>query len=198
MVDSQELESLKKDSSIVAKWHQLYKSCVLSGKIKPSQRAIELELELASIFQPLVNVLGRHGENKACALFDYGILDGMFDAKFHPNIISSKKEFQLPCGRVDRLLEHADGSFTVVEIKPSGSMRNQAHGLGQSIMYASSMRAELQDSRDVRAALFVAADYEPEIAAACKSVYVEYVCFPRSAQKLVEELAEIHRFKVGG
>lgn len=155
-------------------------------------RISALLAEMEDIFRPLINVAGRHGEDRSCALFDYGIHSGIFETRLHPGVKASRNEYPLPTGRADRLLEHEDGSFTVVEIKPSGSRRDIAQGLGQSILYASSMRAMLNDNRDVRPALFVSADHDPEISAACKMAGVIYLCFPRSAQKLVDALAETH------
>lgn len=155
-------------------------------------RITEILSEMEDVFRPLTNTVGRIGEDRSCALFDYGIRGGMFDDRLHPGVSTSKKEHQLPAGRVDRLLEHDDGSFTVVEIKPSGSRRDIAQGLGQSILYASSMRSVLNDNRDVRPALFVSSDYDTEIAEACKMAGVAYLCFPRQVQALVDELAMIH------
>ena len=155
-------------------------------------RVAGLLLEMEDIFRPLTNIVGRHGEDRSCALFDYAIQKGLFDDALHPGVNTSRREYLLPAGRADRLLEHEDGSFTVVEIKPSGSRRDIAQGLGQAILYASSMRSALNDNRDVRPALFVSSDYDPEIASACKMVGVAYLCFPRVVQDFVDDLAAIH------
>jgi len=168
------------------------KAAVAAHPDAMTERVSALLREMEDVFLPLTNIAGRHGEDRSCALFDYGIRKEMFDDRLHPGVDTVKKEHQLPAGRVDRLLEHDDGSFTVVEVKPSGSRRDIAQGLGQAILYAASMRSILNDNRDVRPALFVSSDYDHEIAGACKMAGVAYLCFPRQAQALVDQLAAIH------
>lgn len=150
--------------------------------------------EINDIFGPLVNIAGRVGEDRSCALFDYAMASGgmHFSGDLHPGVIRSTREFQLPIGRVDRLLEHDDGSFTTVEIKPSGSRRDIAQGLGQAVMYAAAMRITLNDERDVRPALFVSSNHDPYIAAACDMAGVTYLHFSLDEQRLVSGLARIH------
>lgn len=190
------METLNQEAREHAEFQRFIVQLSASGLVQRTPKMLALEKELSDMWRPLVNVLGRQGEDKACALFDYGITAGLFGKLLHPSVSLLKKEFQLPCGRVDRALEHEDGSYTVVEIKPSGSRRDQAHGLGQAIMYASSMRGMLNDNRDVRAALFVSADHDNEIASACKSVGVQYLCLPFEAQGAIEGLAAIHAINV--
>ena len=118
---------------------------IIESSASPSASAVQHLADLMDARRPLENIRGRIGEDRACALFDYLIKTGNTPAGLHPGVIGLHREYHLPCGRVDRLLEHDDGSFTVVEIKPGGSRRDQSHGLGQSIMYASSMRASRGD-----------------------------------------------------
>jgi len=148
-------------------------------------------VELQEMAWPMENIRGRIGKDRSSALFDYLILTGKEPAGLHPAVTAMRREYQLPCGRVDRLLEHDDCSFTVVEIKPSGSRRDRAHGIGQAILCAASMRAVRQDSADVRGALFTAASYESGIENACKSVGIEYIYMGRFERELIDELASI-------
>ena len=148
-------------------------------------------VRLQEMAWPMENIRGRIGKDRASALFDYLILTGKEPAGLHPGVTAMRREYQLPCGRVDRLLEHDDGSFTVVEIKPLGSRRDQAHGIGQAILCAASMRAARQDGADVRAALFIAAPYDSEIENACKSVGIEYIYMSQFERNLIDELASI-------
>lgn len=150
--------------------------------------------EINDIFGPLANIAGRVGESRSYALFDYAMANGglHFSDVLHPGVIRSTREFVLQVGRVDRLLEHEDGSFTTVEIKPSGSRRDAAQGIGQAVMYAAAMRIALNDGRDVRPALFISSDHDQYIAAACDMAGVTYLNFSRNAQRLVSGMARIH------
>lgn len=195
MQDCEDIERLKDEARLSAELSRFMEILASSGLINFSEKATCLHEESKQIFAPLKNTLGRRGEDKSCALFDYAILGGVFDKQLHQEVVLSRKEYRLKAGRIDRLLEHKDGSFTVVEIKPNGSLRDQAQGLGQSILYAASLRAELRDNREVRSALFISGDFDQEIESACRSVGVEYLYFPYCAQRLVDELAEIHNAK---
>lgn len=183
---------LKVEAARVAAANLIIRAMIDAGIAKQNEKSLAISKEMLDELRPLVNVRGRTGEDKVCATFDYMLQSSHIFPQLHPEIVSIQKEYQLPCGRADRLLMHADGSFTVVEIKPGGSRCHQAHGLGQAIMYASSMRTTRRDNAEIRAALVVGADYDCEIADACKSVGVEYIPISRWEQDLIDDLADIH------
>jgi len=170
----------------------LCRTLIDSGAAKHTEKSLAAEVDLKSEVAPLINIIGRIGEDRICAMFDHLIMDQSHFPQLHPGVVEIHREFQLPCGRADRVLKHADGSFTVVEIKPAGSRRDQAHGLGQVILYASSMRASLNSSADIRAALVVGASHDKEISEACNSAGVEYIAISQFEQRLIEKLAAIY------
>ncbi len=53
------------------------------------------------------------------------------------------------------------------------------------------MRAARQDGADVRAALFIAAPYDSEIANACEAVGIEYIYMGHLERDLIDELVSI-------
>lgn len=164
---------------------------ILEYRGRPVGKAKETLAKLRESWMPLCNVVGKIGEPRACAMFDLGVFEGDQFPELWPDVVASTPEYVLPCGRVDRLLTHADGSLTVVEIKPPGSRRDQAQGLGQAIMYAASLRAKMNSNVEVRAALFVASDLDQEVENACRSVGVTYLHMSWAEQVQTEKFARI-------
>ncbi len=107
----------------------------------------------------LIGAINDTGEALVCSIFDYfcefrrDLLLGL-DGN---GIAGVRKEVTVRCGRVDRLIDHCDGSVTVVEIKGAPDLRAMAGGLGQVLMYAEAVRADCP-GKEVRAALVVGGD----------------------------------------
>jgi hypothetical protein len=162
-------------------------------KIKKSDRYIALEKEMHEILQPTSNILGRKNEDKICAIFD-SMLHSENEfvlSKLHHSIESFAKEFQLECGRCDRVIYHADGVVTVAEVKAKGSRRDHAQGLGQVLMYAAAAR-EQRLSNDVRMALVVGGEKDIWLESACKTAGVSYINISNSVEILCEKYAIIN------
>ncbi|HNY42088.1 MAG TPA: hypothetical protein PKJ41_16915 [Bryobacteraceae bacterium] len=107
---------------------------------------------LREIVSSIVGLRSRIGEGKACAMFDFSLRAGHFDA-FESPVVSYDREFNVSGLRIDQVLHHEDGSVTAVEIKPRGVMRDMSHGIGQSLLYAALMAAA--GNERVRPALFI-------------------------------------------
>lgn len=141
------------------------------------------------IYQRAINIYGRVGEAKTCAIFDYLINQGESAIlKQFDDAVSVRREVKFECGFADRVVEHADRSITVVEIKPAGSRRDHMQGLGQALMYACAAR-EISMSNEVRAALFVSGDSDKWVEAACKSAGAMYICVPKTIEMQLDRYA---------
>ena len=153
--------------------------------LNDAARATQQELEDMLASQSVI--VERVGEKKTCAIFDMTVFEEDADiAKLSSSrIVSVEREATLPCGNVDRLLRHADGTITVVELKGKGSRRDHACGIGQALVYAACARETLGAS-EVRAALFVLGEFDPWIAQACETAGVSYFNIARSAEYLID------------
>lgn len=141
-------------------------------------RVVAAEEDLRRFVDGLSQVHRTQGEAQVCALFDWAIYSEDTDVlgKLHTGVVSNRREVALPCGKADRVLMHADGTATVVEIKAAGSRRDHAQGLGQALLYAEALRAT--GVPDVQMALVVAGDADPWVESACKTAGVSYLAFP--------------------
>ncbi len=99
-------------------------------------------------------ILRAKREALICAVFDKNLRSGNIDRLFFSEPVRFEREVRLPCGNADRIIEHADGTLTVVEVKAAGSRRDHAQGIGQVLLYAAAVRAT-RDVQDVRGMLVV-------------------------------------------
>lgn len=123
-----------------------------------------------------------------CAVLDKNLRNGRLDRLYHSDPIAFEREVRLPCGNADRIIRHADGTLTVVEVKASGSRRDHAQGIGQVLLYTAAVRAT-RDVKDVRGMLVVGGDPDEWIASACKQAGIEYVVITHFEADLEVQIA---------
>lgn len=86
----------------------------------------------------------RSQNNEACitALMQmhciFGHLAGMLQTA---PIASYKFEHHIGCGRIDLLLRHVDGGFSIVEVKSDSSIHNVVAGIGQLFLYEALLKS---------------------------------------------------------
>jgi hypothetical protein len=177
---------LKRDATAVEFCMRAYR--ILIGDRPKTDKMLVLEEEYRALLSPAVNIIGLVGESKICAIFDYLVHndDCLVIGRLHPGIQLIKREVRSSSGLADRVLHHADGVITVVEVKAAGSRRDHAQGLGQVLMYAATLREET-NAPDVQCALFVGGDYDVWVAHACQSVGVTYINLPSHIEQVIDE-----------
>ena len=142
-------------------------------------------------FEGLARTARAVGEEKACEVFDFHFKTDNFE--FHSSPVSLVREYAVRLGmRVDRLIRHEDGSVTVVEIKPNGSLRDMAHGIGQALLYATALATDEPDTK-VTPALFVPGKRNEIIAEACRLGGVNYL-YTEESVALLNLMGEIVRW----
>lgn len=196
VIDATSLKAMHADNLKAAQanadFYKAYRDFIEEFGITKTQRMVNLESALKSSLDGWANIAGRMNEDKTCAIFDLMVLseDSYIVDHLHADIVSMRKEVRLPCGNADRVLHHADGTLTVVEIKARGSRRDHACGLGQALVYAAALRGET-GAVDVRAAIFVGGEKDAWIASACASTGVTYLHMPAVTERLIDDHAAI-------
>ena len=124
---------------------------------------------------PLARMHNMFGEERACAVFDWKILNGLLPECVPADVERVKKELRFKTGRkVDRAVFHTSGRLSTVEIKDACDQRAVVAGIGQALLYASLAEKEYP-SHHIVPVLAVLGLPDPDVARACKRGGVEYV-----------------------
>lgn len=160
------------------------------GGLRQGSPAIaEIRQQMDDLLAPHANIHGRTNEDRVCAIFDWLIQSESGINGIQNDVVAIHREFRTGAGFVDRLLVHADGTVTVVEIKGPGSRRDHACGLGQALVYAAAVREEMPKFHEVRSALFVGGEHDQWLSSACRVSGVAYECIGHKANKMIVEFA---------
>lgn len=89
-----------------------------------------------------------------------------------PEVTLYERETRIGNGRCDYVLEHADGSLTLLEAKAEGDRRAIVAGIGQLFLYEASLPRYV---RSVRKALATPGYGEADIAKACELAGVDFI-----------------------
>lgn len=145
---------------------------------------------------PLAAMHLLHGEQRACAMFDW-----MFSEKLLPEFFMSEsgdsacvRELKFRNGkRVDRAVFHSSGTLLIIEIKDACDERSIVAGIGQALWYSSIAELENLNSNIVPV-LVVLGEHDDNIARACARGNVEY--FPLGSVSELNLLSRI-AFQIG-
>ena len=164
------------------------------GEKLPSDIADEAEDAVRTIKKHdlYARLVGKKNEDRVCALFDIMFFDegSALRKAISPHADRLFREVQLPCGRVDRVITHKDGSATVVEVKQRGSRRDIAQAIGQVLVYSGAIKSS-GNYTDVRPAIFVPGDRDEWIENACQLAGIEYITIDDSIAAIEDEVASV-------
>lgn len=137
--------------------------------------ALAKQEEIRKSLAPLARMHNMFGEERACAIFDWKIMNGLLPDCIPPDVESVRKEMRFKTGRkVDRAVFHASGRLSAVEIKDACDQRAVVAGIGQALLYASLAEKEYP-SHHIVPVLAVLGLPDPDVARACQRGGVEYV-----------------------
>ena len=158
-----------------------------------TESAKKIISDTVAVEKYLRQVIGSVGERRTCAAFDVMVaLGGAEGFVRHPSLSPIKsmvREKSFPCGRVDRMTVHEDGSITLIEIKQQGSRRDIATAIGQVVMYGAAAK-QLISATDYHLATCVSGERDKWIEAACESVGVEYITLDKQSHKIIDAMVE--------
>lgn len=123
----------------------------------------------------LARMHSQTGEARACSIFDHLYINSILPNCIPVDGIELVREHPFSTGRrVDRIIKHASGRLSIVEIKDACDQRSVVAGIGQALLYATLAERDFFNSSIVPV-LAVLGDYDEDVARACERGGVEYV-----------------------